>query len=83
MSDMYLHHDLYQEASSRRSREADSWVRDQKNRRSARRAASRGAHRGVRVRLVALMARAMGVAGAIATTSAQPQQHTAALKHPH
>lgn len=81
MSDMHLHHDLYHEAASRRSRETDSWVRDQAHRRSAKRAETRKAGPGARVRFVTLMARAMGVAGEIATTASEPSRQATADKH--
>jgi len=78
MSDMHLHHDLHHEASSRRSRETESWVRDQTNRRSAKRASARKAGPGARIRFITLMARAMGVAGEIATTASESRRHTTA-----
>ncbi len=82
MSDIHLHADLYNEASGRRNREAETWVRDQANRRSAQRARSHGRNTGVRVRFIGVMARAMGVAEAITTNPAQPQRPAAAHKHP-
>ena len=78
MSDMSLNHDLYHDAHQRRRTEAHSRVRDQALQRSARMRSQRSQGPGARVRLIGLLARAMGVAEQIA-----PAQRSAASKHQH
>jgi hypothetical protein len=77
MSSLYPQQDLCHEASARRARKVETWVRDQARRREARRAARRRPRVGLRIRAVELLARLMGVADDILVLPDPQWHHTA------